>query len=259
MNDELKIITHEIQQLNEELKELETFKVTLKKQIEDLSREHVAKQQQLKRQSLEKQKLDKTLKKDNLIISMEENVRDYTKLINYFHKLIHGKEADSTDNENKLSSSQSSFISSSFGSGVGGYQSSSESSSLASSNNSLQLNSNKSNILDNLKNQLSLGLSKSASASASQGLYVCNELTPLPSPALSTTSSLNTPNSVNDEHPPFFCANGSFIMKKKITESNQNRKNKKGKKQNKNVSWNITLNFFKTNQTSIIFALLIIK
>lgn len=233
LNDELKNITHEIQQLNEELKELETCKVTLKKQIEDLSREHVAKQQQLKRQSLEKQRLDKQLKKDNLLISMEEDMRDYTKLINYFHKLLYGKEADITDNENKLSSSQSSFTSSSFGSGVGGYQSCSESSSLASSKNSQQFD--QSNTLDNLKNQLiPLNLSSSAS-SKSTGFYVCNELTPLPSPALSTTSSLNTPNSANDDHPPFFCANGSYVMKKKINESNQNRKNKKGKKQNKNA------------------------
>lgn len=235
LNDELKNITQEIQQLNVELKELETSKVTLKKQIEDLSREHVAKQQQLKRQSLDKQKLDKTLKKDNLIISMEENLRDYTKLINYFHKLIYGNEELQQDNENKLSSSQSSFVSNSFGSGVGGYQSSSESSSLASSKNSLQFN--QSNILDNLKSQLTLGLSKSTASSCSSnipGLYSCNELTPLPSPALSTTSSLNTP-SAHDDHPPFFCANGSYVMKKKIPESNQNRKNKKGKKQNKNA------------------------
>lgn len=206
-----------------------------------MSREHVAKQQQLKRQSLEKQRLDKQLKKDNLLISMEEDMRDYTKLINYFHKLLYGKEADITDNENKLSSSQSSFTSSSFGSGVGGYQSCSESSSLASSKNSQQFD--QSNTLDNLKNQLiPLNLSNSVSSKSTE-FYVCNELTPLPSPALSTTSSLNTPNSANDDHPPFFCANGSYVMKKKINESNQNRKNKKGKKQNKNVSWSFSLDF----------------
>ena len=163
-------------------------------------------------------------------------MRDYTKLINYFHKLIYGKE-ESQDNENKLNSNQASFVSSSFASGVGGYISSSESSSLASSKNSLQFN--QTNILDKLKSHLTLGLSKSTplSNSNSTALILCNELTPLRSPALSTASSLNTP-SATDEHPPFFCANGSYLIKKKFNESNQHRKSRKGKKQNKTVCSN---------------------
>ena len=46
-----------------ELEELTTIKLGLKKQIEDLSREQVIKQQQLKRQNLEKLKFDKQFKK----------------------------------------------------------------------------------------------------------------------------------------------------------------------------------------------------
>ncbi len=56
-------MTKEITEVNRELEELMSSKLDLKKKIEDLSREQVAKQQQLKRESLEKAKIDKHFKK----------------------------------------------------------------------------------------------------------------------------------------------------------------------------------------------------
>lgn len=242
MNDEIKLLNKEIQQYREDIDQLKAQKVDMKKQIEDLSREQIVKQQQIKRLTLDQLKHDKQ-KKDHLVIYMEETLRDYNKLITYFHKLIYGKD-ENHEIDNKLNASQS-FMSSSFSSGSGGYQPSSESSSLASSTSSEQFN--QFNFSANLKNQLTLGLSKlSLSSNSSNNLRTptptgnysikCNELmTPLPSPCFSTTSSLNTP--CNDDHPPFFCGNGSYLMKKKNNEptsSVPNRKNRKGTKKNKN-------------------------
>lgn len=233
MYDKIKELANEIQRKNSELEELTTIKLGLKKQIEDLSREQVIKQQQLKRQNLEKLKFDKQFKKDHLIISYEDDLRDQNKLINYFHKLIYGKE-ETPDNDHKSETGQT-FVSNSFASGGGGYQSSSESSSLASSTNSVQFNH--SNVLNDLKNQLTLGLSKVTLNQSGNNNKNANELlTPLPSPCLSTNSSLNTP--CNDDHPPFFCANGSYMMKKKINESNPSTQHKKNRKLKKNQQKN---------------------
>jgi len=63
MNEELKSMTKELNEVNRYLDELKSAKLDLKKAIEDLTREQVAKQQQLKRESFEKAKTDKNFKK----------------------------------------------------------------------------------------------------------------------------------------------------------------------------------------------------
>ena len=182
--------------------------------------------------------------RDQLLLSMEDSIRDYNKLINYFHKLVHGKE-ESPDTDAK-SPNPKSFVSSSFETGCDGYQSSSESSSLASSTASVQIN--QINAIADLKNQLSLGLNKSSKdkntlsvdGSRYKKSIICNELS-LHSPTLSTTSSLNTPSL---DEPPFFCGSGSYVIKPKIPEiSYPSKKNRKSKK-NKNVSYCVALSFF---------------
>jgi len=172
--------------------------------------------------------------RDKLILYFEETLRDYNILIKYFHKLIYGKEEIQEGDTHC-------FMSNSFSSGVGGYQSGSESSSLASSTNNMhQYNS----ILANLKNELSLGLSKVTNNNLTYpprgsvySLEFNETLTPLTSPCGSTNSSLATP--VGDNLAPFFCGGEPYI-KKELTESTSNlwscKKNRKIKKQNKNVN-----------------------
>jgi hypothetical protein len=172
--------------------------------------------------------------RDQLILSYEETLRDYNILINYFHKLIYGKE------ETQEGDTQS-FMSNSFSSGVGGYQPGSESSSLASSTNNMQQYNS---VLSNLKNELSLGLSRVTNNNLTfpprgnmYSLEFNETLSPLASPCGSTNSSLTTP--IGDNQAPFFCGNGEPYIKKKLTESTNSlsvgKKNRKTKKQNKNV------------------------
>lgn len=167
---------------------------------------------------------------------MEDAVRDYSKLINYFHKLVHGKD-ESPDMDLK-SLHPKSFVSSSFETGCDGYQSSSESSSLASSTASVQIN--QINAIADLKNQLLLGLNKSSrdksmllvDAKRCRKSIICNELS-LHSPTLSATSSSNTPSL---DEPPYFCAGGSYVIKPKINETNNPSKKNRKQKKIKNVS-----------------------
>lgn len=240
-NEEIKLLNKEIAKINEDLDQMKSNKLGLKKKIEDLSREQVAKQQQIKRQSLEKLRTDRQFKKDQLIISMEENLRDCNKLINYFHKLIYGKE-DTSDNDNTKSYVNQSFMSSSFVSGSGGYQPSSESSSLGSSMNSVQFN--QTNALTDLKNQLTLGLQNTnnnnnnlSPVGENYHLTLNESLTPLPSPSITSLSNANTPN--YEDKMPFFSNTGAYLPKKKCNELNNNtqpnRKNRKGKKHHKNA------------------------
>ncbi len=212
-----------------------------------------------------------SIKRDEILLSLEDSLRDYTKLANYFHKLIYGKE-DSTDSEHKCI-------------GVSSVYSSSDSSSLASSMNTEQFSNSQiikqallpvsqltPALTNSGKKKLALTHSQSLPMSSSSGgdTNTINSTTPTVSNA-STESGNNatTPKSLNlsieaakssssssavlasepvlslnkfnyssSDMAPFFCGDvsgGSFLIKKKIDDDDtfSHRKNRRLKKQNK--------------------------
>jgi len=71
-----------------ELAELNQTKLDLKKDIGDMGRELISKQQKFKQLMLEKEQAEaREAKKDEVLQQMEEFIRNLTKLINYFQKL----------------------------------------------------------------------------------------------------------------------------------------------------------------------------
>ncbi len=132
---------------------------------------------------------------------MEDTLRDYNILANYFYKLIHAKD-DPVDIECKN----------------------------AQLNYATTPDSPHLFFHDNEPCKLSLNHTKSLPLSASDV-----SITRQRNENISySTSSVK---SADEEPPPFFCGDGSYLIKKKIEDKfNQNRnKNRKAKKQNKNV------------------------
>ena len=134
---------------------------------------------------------------------MEDTLRDYNILVNYFYKLIHAKD-DPADVECRN----------------------------AQLNYAITPDSPHPLFLDNEPCKLSLNHTSSLPVSSSNAADVCTR-------QRIENFSYSTPSvkSADEEPPPFFCGDGSYLIKKKIEDKfNQNRnKNRKAKKQNKNV------------------------